>query len=204
MAKIGAEAGEDVVHQIGVCDVPAEIAEAIRERLQARAVGGDGHVALLLTVELVVEVDGASHCVVEKEVLDAAPDRVRRVVRSEDEGEDLLRDCGVQPRDDGVLVLDPLWIIVERVDVTVDVVEGAKLAERDDEEAAPHGVRRPLQVEGDLHLLLDDDVTQVLVRCGASWWSTGKNSRWSLGKNGRCSSGVDDVERGTAGAEAAW
>ena len=87
LPEVGAEAGEDAMHQIRVGDGAAEVAQAVSKRLQARAVGGDGHVAMPLPVELVVEVDGASYRVVEAEVLDVAPDRERSVVRRKDEGE---------------------------------------------------------------------------------------------------------------------
>jgi hypothetical protein len=186
VAKFGAEAGEDAVHQIGVSHLTAEIAETVGQRLQARAVHGHGQVALLLPVKLVVEVHSPRDGVVEEEVLDTTPDRERRVIRRENQRQNLLRDRGVQPGDDGVVILDPFRVVVLRRGVAVDVVEGAELPERDDEEPTPHGEGGPLQIECDLNLLLDDHMAQILAWSHASRSSaTGRDVERTSGTSDR-------------------
>lgn len=97
--KLRVEAAEGVDDECHVGDRHAHVAQRVGEFLEAATVLGDGEIALVQAMELLLGIDGALHRDVEEEIANCAPDAIRRRLRHHDHPAEILGDGGVKPSD---------------------------------------------------------------------------------------------------------
>lgn len=102
---------------------------SVGESLLLLAIGGDGEVTLLETVELVQQNDGTTLLVATEESLNRGVEVTRGLVLLKDDVEDVANDGPVHDISDGVVVLHPCGAVGLCRNRAVDVVEQTMASE---------------------------------------------------------------------------
>ena len=176
------EALDDVGDKIRVGDRGANLRESVRRRLLKEEVVGDGAILLADGAERLGEVDLAGLLVVVEEPGDGSPHREGSGVRGHDKVHDVHRHGTVQPAEHCGVEAEPGWVGWRLFggEVILKRVGG----DGHEEEGAPLGKRRDLEVEDD-----GDEGADVLdggglrpevgVGVGLGWWrSHGRGGGW--------------------------
>lgn len=102
-------------------------------------------------MEGLARLDGALQDVVEELRSDCSPGSVGVVIRLDDRPEEIRREGGVEPGDDGGVDLCPLGVGEHGawIDRAVDVIHEPELAEGDGEEGTPDAEVGGAEVEDD-------------------------------------------------------
>lgn len=156
MVEAWVEAPDDVLHEVGVGDGRAEIAELIDHCLHLGALRQHGQIALEEGTKFRVEVDESRGSVVAEEIMNAPPQRVRRVVVGGDGGEEIRGKAIVEPGQDGTISQDPIGVALWSSSA-VDVIAEAVLAEDGGERAYPGGVVGLVEIQHNGHTRLNVD-----------------------------------------------
>jgi hypothetical protein len=154
----GIESPQQVEHLARFRDWVADVVEVVGEGLEAGAVVGDAHVALLQRAELGFKVHSVLKLVVTEQALDSVLDGEGGGAHVVDDVRDTLVDGGAEPIHHTVVVEDPVGVALVQRRRGEDVRSEPELAEDGVEEAPPLAVVRLVEVEDDGHVRVDVDL----------------------------------------------
>ena len=106
LVEVGGERGEEVL----VVDLGTDVAEIIRQLLEAAGVLVDGLVVLMAVVELLLQEDATLELVVGEEAVELDPHGSGIIALSDDGVKQIARDGGEEPADERGVDGSPLGI----------------------------------------------------------------------------------------------
>jgi hypothetical protein len=141
----------------------ADVAQEVREVLEAAEVVVDGEVALVQAMVLLEGVDNAPIGDVEEEATYGLPDDVDRRLRNLDHLHEIESNRCIQPGHNALIDLELFGVVphVLGIDGAIDMIDQPELAESGVEESAPSREHCGAVVEGDRHMSADVHMLDV-------------------------------------------
>ena len=96
-----------------------------------------------------------AHLLVEEELTDAAPERMRRVRLGSHNLEDLTGDRGIEPRHIGEIILHPVWIAWSLR--SINVIDETEFGQDDLKRVAPVTIVRGFKIQDDRNVVGNGD-----------------------------------------------
>ncbi|WVZ50923.1 hypothetical protein U9M48_002128 [Paspalum notatum var. saurae] len=132
---LGVETMDELVHEGSITDGAPAVCKGVSESLKAMIVCCNGEVTLFKVVQVLLELNGVAIAVAEEEVGDLCPHALDSGVIVHHHVEEVISQSGMEPHEDGEILLD-LYRIVGSGRRVVDVVLEIEPVEDDLEQPA--------------------------------------------------------------------
>ena len=163
VAEVLVEAGGERAEEEVVINLVANVAELIRQRLQAAAVVINGLFILVTVKKFLLQKNAALKLVVGEEAVQLDPQGAGVIAGAHDRVEQVLGDGGEEPPDDRGVDRGPLGVAHHGagVDGAVNMIHEIVLAEGQRKVRIPREVRGVSGIEDDRDAFVDVDVADV-------------------------------------------